>query len=203
MSTITRKFPLADEMQEQLNHAREQLAKLTLHDEYTIEDYPSGRHRVKCRLGVEFKKGKGSRTVRATTDKYGRWCNPKKSTYAPGLCLVVTGEPVEKEAAWLTVNLDIIGLHSANGNWTTLAKAPCAGAPRREDLHYTVSSRSLSMTDIMRGATLDDGEKKEEQKVLPADPPELCDSYDVWKNGVLEIMAWMIERKKELDTTAA
>ena len=56
----------------------------------TIDDYPIGRReRGKCRLQVERAQGKGYRTVRTTTNKSGRWCAPKKSTYSNSLIVVV------------------------------------------------------------------------------------------------------------------
>src|SRR5271166_3752556 len=56
----------------------------------TIDDYPIGRReRGKCRLQVERAAGKGFRTVRTTTNKFGRWCAPKKSTYANNVTVVV------------------------------------------------------------------------------------------------------------------
>jgi hypothetical protein len=47
----------------------------------TIDDYPIGRReRGECRHRVERARGKGYRTFRTMTDKFGRCCKPSKST---------------------------------------------------------------------------------------------------------------------------
>ncbi len=176
MTTAEKTIPTPDEVFEKLTEVRKTLEGLKLHQEYIIEDYPSGRHRVKCKLEVEYKKGHGRRTVRTTTSKHGAWCKPKKSTYSNEITIVVTGEAVEREAAWLSISPRSIGLQSASGSWTVLAEAPHHCAPRRKDKPYTIN---------------------DEPKVLPADPPELCDAWDAWWSGLLEISAWMKARYEQ------
>jgi hypothetical protein len=75
-------IPSPDEIRATFARVREQLAGIDLCLDATIDDYPIGRReRGKCRLQVERAAGKGYRTVRTTTNKFGRWCKPKKSTY--------------------------------------------------------------------------------------------------------------------------
>lgn len=56
-----------------------------------FDDWPNGRHRVKCRFDVEFDGKKGERVARATTNKYGQWNKPKRTTYA-NRCAIVDGD---------------------------------------------------------------------------------------------------------------
>ena len=69
-----------------------------------MEYYPIGRReRGKCRLHVERAKNKGYRTVRTTTNKFGRWCAPKKSTYRNGIYVVVRDYDDAHQGVWLAV----------------------------------------------------------------------------------------------------
>ncbi len=52
-----------------------------------FDDWPSGQHRVKCKIFVEEKKGK-YRVGRMTTSRFGVWNNPKYGTYAGPTCIV-------------------------------------------------------------------------------------------------------------------
>lgn len=56
-----------------------------------FNDWPSGALRVKCRFEIENGGKKGYRVARTTTDKNGRWCKPKKSTYG-GPTAIVDGD---------------------------------------------------------------------------------------------------------------
>lgn len=56
-----------------------------------FEDWPSGGERVQCRFDVETDPKKGQRVARTTTDRHGRWCKPKKTTYAHR-CAIVDGD---------------------------------------------------------------------------------------------------------------
>ncbi len=59
-----------------------------------FDDWPSGAARVKCRFAVEMggpKLGGKWRVSRATTDKHGRWCKPKFTTFSFGPNAIVDG----------------------------------------------------------------------------------------------------------------
>lgn len=55
-----------------------------------FDDWPSGRNRVKCKFHVEHDKKRGYRLCRQTTDKNGKWCKPKTTTFS-GMCAIVDG----------------------------------------------------------------------------------------------------------------
>jgi hypothetical protein len=55
-----------------------------------FDDWPSGRHRVKCRFYTEHILKRGFRVYRQTTDKNGKWCTPKCTTFG-GQLVIVTG----------------------------------------------------------------------------------------------------------------
>lgn len=55
-----------------------------------FDDWPSGKHRVKCRFYTEHDAKRGFRVCRQTQDKNGAWCKPKATTYG-GPCIIVTG----------------------------------------------------------------------------------------------------------------
>lgn len=127
MSTVTKSIPTPDEVRAQIAEAAEHMADLTYLKEYTIGDYPIGRReRGECRLSFEFHPKKGFRTVRETTNKWGKWCAPNKSTYRdlPHGLLVVTGGITPKEAAWLSIGTHGASLYDANGDCLNLAAAP-------------------------------------------------------------------------------
>jgi len=59
----------------------------------TTNDYPYGRLRTTAHFSLEFKDGKGFRSVFQTVNpKTGRLNNPKKSTYCPIMLLGQNGE---------------------------------------------------------------------------------------------------------------
>ncbi len=123
-------IPTHDEIRETFTRVREQIAGMDLCLDATIDDYPIGRReRGKCRLQVERAKGKGYRTVRTTTNKFGRWCAPKKSTYGNAATVVVRNYDDEHQVAWLSVGNPSAqwgGTHVcvryANGEGFSLAK---------------------------------------------------------------------------------
>jgi hypothetical protein len=74
---VNDKIPTSDEIRATFEAVRHKIASMDLCLDATIDDYPIGRRdRGKCRLQVERAAGKGYRTVRTTTNKFGRWCAP-------------------------------------------------------------------------------------------------------------------------------
>ena len=97
------KIPTHDEIRATFAEVRDQIERSHLCLDATIDDYPIGRReRGKCRLQVERAPNKGYRTVRTTTNKYGRWCAAKKSTYSNSLIVVVRDWDTEHQHAWLS-----------------------------------------------------------------------------------------------------
>lgn len=63
--------------------------KISLNNVNVVESYPYGRLRTEARFSVEFRKGKGFRSVFQTINpKNGRINNPKHSTYTDFMCMV-------------------------------------------------------------------------------------------------------------------
>lgn len=56
-----------------------------------FDDWPNGRHRVKCKFFTEHNPKHGYRVGRQTQDKFGQWCKAKYTTYS-GPCVIATGE---------------------------------------------------------------------------------------------------------------
>ena len=172
MKESERKTPTVDEVKADLARLDQVLAGLTLHHVYTIEDYPIGRKlRGKCELSIQHDCRRGFRTMKRTTDKFGRWCKPKGGTYVKTPIVVVTGPGVPQEAAWLRFERHEVYLLSANMGHTKIYSAPHWHRPNRE-----AETITFRMTTIFGG-----GAGREEQVVQPADPPELCDAWDVWE----------------------
>jgi hypothetical protein len=97
------KIPTNEEIRESFAEVRDRIEHSHLCLDATIDDYPIGRReRGKCRLQVERAQKKGYRTVRTTTNKHGRWCAPKKSTYSNSLIVVVRDWDTEHQHAWLS-----------------------------------------------------------------------------------------------------
>jgi hypothetical protein len=152
----------------------------------SIDDYPIGRwERGKCRLQVERAAGKGYRTVRTTSNRFGRWCKPKKSTYTNNVTVVVSNLNEEHQHAWLKVGVGSgfegahVCLRYANGDGLALAKCWRYDPPRRPDHHYSSqTSKPMSILDIAEGKLPEYEEPQ--QHVLKADSPEDCDAWDVW-----------------------
>lgn len=138
----------------------------------TIDDYPIGRReRGKCRLQVEYDGRKAYRTVRTTTDRSGRWCKPRKSTYRLDITVVVDDLEGERTTAWLAINPHCVYIQYPNGDSYHVVDAPCLSAPRR------VEERSVMVMRPVFGVA---GGEERSEHVWPADPPELCDAWDVW-----------------------
>ena len=138
-------IPTLDEIRATFEAVRHKIACMDLCLDATIDDYPIGRReRGKCRLQVERAAGKGYRTVRTTTNKFGRWCAPKKSTYRNSVYVVVRDYDEEHQVVWLgvrqpgcPVRWGSRHVQYANGDGSALAKCWRNDAPRREDHHYT------------------------------------------------------------------
>jgi hypothetical protein len=140
-----------------------------------------------CRLQVERASGKGYRTVRTTTNKFGRWCAPKKSTYRNSVYVVVRDYDEEHEVVWLAVGNPAaqwggvhITIQYANGAGFSLAKCWRNDAPRREPHTYTTTwtKSKLSITGV--GVKTEEPTQEKETTTLEADSPEECDAWDVW-----------------------
>ena len=96
--------PTHDEIRATFEDLRRKIGCMDLCLDATIDDYPIGRReRGKCRLQVERAAGKGYRTVRTTTNKFGRWCAPKKSTYRNSVYVVIRDCDDEHQVCWLAV----------------------------------------------------------------------------------------------------
>lgn len=182
MSQVAVAIPTPQEVAEGLRKVREIISELTVHHSYTIQDYPiGGTKRGCCRLKSEYRKGHGFRMSRQTTDKHGRWCRPKESTYHDAPIVVVSGPALEREAGWLEISFRGIHLYAANWDSTTLMSAPCTSKPHREDRPYK-----------MNGVP----------KVLPADDPAKCDAWDVWEPAIRELQQWALAKHKEVTEAA-
>jgi hypothetical protein len=155
----------------------------------TIADYPIGRReRGQCRLQVERAKGKGYRTVRTTTDKLGRWCQPHKSTFRPAITVVVDDLEGERTTAWLAVDERCVHIQYPNGEGFHVVDAPCTLPPRR------VEEKSVVILKPIFGLP---GQEDRVEHVWPADPPELCDAWDAWveqRNHLRLLLARVWER---------
>ena len=187
MEASERKIPTVEEVKADLARVDQVLAGLTLHHVYTIEDYPIGRRdRGRCEMSYQFQK-RGWRTSRRTTDKFGRWCKPKCSTFDECPIIVVTGPGVEHEAAWLRFSGSTVYLQGANGAGTTLYQAPHYCRPRREPHTYTMVTTKLAF-----GADgISPGVRTEQHHTLAADPPELCEAWEAWND-------WFQSKVREL-----
>jgi len=140
------------------------------------------------------------RTVRSTTDKHGRWCKPKCSTYSDDVICVVTHPemPPTREAAWLFVGRQGIYLHYANCKESkALALPPCHGRPRREpEKVRLVSHKPMSILEIAEGKAMEVDHITEYEN--PADPPELCDAYDLWTKEIKTLKGMVLFKLMEL-----
>lgn len=186
-------YSSVDEVRSKLAEVRAKLDRYELVREHVIADYPIGRTlRGQCKLSVDYKPGKGLRTVKTTTDKFGRWCNPKKSTYDDGVICVAVSR--DGWAGWLRVGLRSVYLQRANGDCITLADSPgrCWSKPRREPHPYSITARD-HLGNVLRRETHE----------LPAHSPELCDAWGVWEAGVQLIQARALLVLKPIASVAA
>ncbi len=173
MSTAEKTVPTPAEVHETGLMVRQIVTSYTKCLDATIEDYPIGRSdRGLCRLQVERAAGKGYRTVRTTTDKYARWCKPKKSTFTNDVTVVITGLGGDRDIRWLGVGTRAVYLQAANGSTDKLMDAPYYTQTQRNDRHYTVNGEPM---------------------VLEADPADLCDAYDAWIEEYKVIRAILLE----------
>jgi hypothetical protein len=182
------KVPTHDEIRATFSAVRHKIGCMNLCLDATIDDYPIGRReRGKCRLQVERTAGKGYRTVRTTTNKFGRWCAPKKSTYRNSVYVVVRDYDDEHQVVWLAVGNPAaqwggahVTIQYANGEGLSLTKCWRNDAPRREAHTYTTTWTKSTLR--ITGGGVETGEPTEEKETttLEADSPEECDAWDVW-----------------------
>ncbi|MFI5459175.1 MAG: hypothetical protein ACHRXM_27415 [Isosphaerales bacterium] len=182
------KIPTHDQIRETFASVRGLVQRSDLCLDATIDDYPIGRRdRGQCRLQVEHASGKGYRTVRTTTNRAGRWCAPKKSTYRNSVTVVVRDYDEEHQVCWLSVGNPAaqwggthVAIQYANGEGLSLAKCWRNDAPRRQPHTYTTTwtKSKLSIT----GAGVETGEPTQEKEThtLEADSPEEIAAWDVW-----------------------
>jgi hypothetical protein len=197
MSTQINLATIVNDTRESIPRAFDVIRGLNIVTCATIADYPLGfRERGECWLGTEHKKNHGFRTVRRTC-KRGRWCKPKCSTYHAHPIVVVTGDYLgSREAAWLGLNdWRVVYIQAANGDVETLASFPHYGQPRREPKHYTVKSSRMAITS---GGAVPEGPETVEQHTLPADPPELCDAWDIWESGYRDMLKYVAQQIESL-----
>jgi hypothetical protein len=134
--------------------------------------WPIGRReRSICRLQVEYDGRKAYRTVRTTTDKHGRWCKPKESTYRLDITVVVDDLEGERTTAWLAIDARCVYVHYPNGEGFHVVDAPCMSPPRRVEEKSAMVMRSIFGLP---------GKEERTEHVWTADPPELCDAWDAW-----------------------
>ena len=179
-----------------LTKLRKWLSKAEFVASFTIDDYPISRTaRGRCKLEVDWKKSRaGWRTARTTTNKMGQWCKPHHSVYRYGLGVVVTHPEITKlgrGAAWLFIDKSGVGLHYANGENLTLAEPPHWCKPRRTEHRYSMVTRSYDGSVISGSLDRPPAVNVAEQ-VLEADPPALCDAYDLWERGIRQIQLDLI-----------
>ena len=185
MSTVETTLPSHTEIEDAIEQAGKRIMELAFLPSYTIEDYPIGRRdRGKCELRVEFKKGKGWRTWRATTNKRGQWCKPKCSTYDRMPIAVVTAEDLQRDCAWLRMSSwgkQVVYLQAANGDLEETILSMPEGlpsfAPRREAHKYRIKTTTLYENTVSYQDCED-----------TADPPEVCDAWDVWAAGLASLV---------------
>jgi hypothetical protein len=138
----------------------------------TIDNYSIGRReRGQCRLQVERAKGKGYRTVKTTTDQFGRWCKPHKSTFRNAITVVVDDLDGERTTGWLAIEDRCVYVHYPNGDGFHVVDAPCTMPPRRTEEKSAI---------VMRPIFGLPGKHERVEHVWPADPPELCNAWDAW-----------------------
>jgi hypothetical protein len=196
----TKEILAHDEIQATFAEVRDQIERSHLCLDATIDDYPIGRReRGKCRLQVERAAGKGYRTVRTTTNKHGRWCAPKKSTYSNNVIVVVNGVDEEHRCAWLCCGHPAgrwgethVYLQYANGASAWLAQCWRSDAPRRDDHHYSTSTaKPILLTELADGKEPEYGE--EEHHVLKADPAEEVAAWDVWAEELKTVRQLLLD----------
>lgn len=171
-----------EEIREMLQRTETLLRAVEFAASYTIDDYPiGGANRGKCELGYEWKKGKGYRTIRRTTDKRGTWCKPKSSTFQDAPIVVVHGPDLKHEAAWLRCEHWGRGMYLqwANGESEHLCNAPFCSEPNREErtVKWTTTTMALNRHGLSQEGV------RESVDVIPADSPEMIALWDAYMEG--------------------
>jgi hypothetical protein len=199
------KIPTHDEIRNTFAELRERIGTMNLCLDATIDDYPIGRReRGKCRLQVERAATKGYRTVRTTTNKYGRWCKPHKSIYRGSTTVVVRDWDTEHQHAWLSSGEPRsryggahVYVEYANGAGLALAKCWRPDAPRREDFRYTSVIRTSNLGITAGGLLPENMSERREERVFEADPVEECDAWDVWVEELETVRQLLLNVWKE------
>jgi hypothetical protein len=178
-------------MRAEMDDCLAKVGSMTFLAEGIIDDYPIGRKtRGKCKLSVEYKKGKGFRTVRQTTDKDDNWCKPHTSRYYDAPTSVVRHQG---KIGWLTIAGSMIYVTWANYDTEALVMANVSNAPRVKDHTYqTISYEPLSMEDVMAGKKA--GVRETQTHTLPADPPEVIECWNAWLEGRRKAIQLVTER---------
>jgi len=172
--------------------------------------YPIGRReRGKCNLQVERAAGKGYRTVRTTTNKFGRWCAPKKSTFHNSVTVVVRDYDEEHQVVWLSVGNPAaqyggahVRVQYANGEGIALAKCWRNDPPRREDHYYTTVTRTSRLGLTAGGLLPENMTEEREEHVLKADSPEECAAWDVWVEELKTVRQLLLNVWNQAQVTA-
>jgi hypothetical protein len=190
-----KKYPTPDEVRAVFAEVDRQIDSMKLCLDFTIQDYPFGRRdRGKCRLQVERAKGKGYRTIKTTTDRNGRWCAPKKSTFTNSLIFVV--ELGDDRGGWLHVGERAVSVGHPAGGGDILTESPNWCKPSREPKTYTTAS-----TKYVRDGNgfRKIGGEEEQTHTIPADPPELCDAWDAWHDCYVRLRTRLASLYGELE----
>ncbi len=178
----------------------------------TIDDYPIGRRdRGKCRLQVERAAGKGYRTVRTTTNKFGRWCAPKKSTYRNSVYVVIRDYDEEHQVVWLSAGNPAaqyggahVTIQYANGEGISLAKCWRNDAPRREPrTYYTTTWTKSRLSITSTGVEIGEPAVERETHTLEADSPEECSAWDAWVEELNTVRQLLFDVWKEAEVVTA
>ena len=206
------KIPTHDEIRATFASVRDLVQRNHLCLDATIDDYPIGRReRGKCRLQVERAAGKGYRTVRTTTNKFGRWCAPKKSTYQQQRLrwssTTGTTSTSMPGCGWATRLPSTAALTSASSTPTAGASSwPSAGGmtPRAVSptLHDGHATRRVSASPA-GGLQPENMTEEREQHVLEADSPEECDAWDVWVEELKTVRQLLLNVWKEAEVVTA
>ena len=165
-------IPTVAEIDAQWAACLEKVGRLHLHREFVIEDYPLGygmHSRGQCRLQVQYRPGRGFRTVRDTREPGKDWAPTKKRTkYTPHPIVVVSGPDLgRRAAAWLCMDM-VHGPHILCANYDVeLELLDCAPPLTRRPVR-----------EHKRDWIAYDGVHRE--VIFEADPPEMCEAWDRW-----------------------
>jgi hypothetical protein len=195
------KIPTLDEIRATFAGVRQKILGMNLCLDATIDDYPIGRReRGKCRLQVERAPGKGYRTVRTTTNKFGPWCKPKKSTYRSSVHAVIREYDDEHKVVWLAAGNPAaqwggahVTIQYANGEGFSLAKCWRNDAPRREPHTYTTTWTKSKLSITGAGVETSGPTAEKETRTLEAYSPEECDAWDAWVEKLKSVRGMLLE----------